>query len=199
MKRIHFFLKFIFDYFCSIFFILFFWPLILIIVFFIKIDSKGPAIYLQKRVGRKGKDFVLYKFRTMIQNAENQGDGIYCGDGDNRLTRVGKWLRKFSLDEIPQLFNVLKGEMSLVGPRPTLRYQVDKYTPYHMRRLEMKPGITGWAQVNGRNAIPWSKRIDLDIWYIDHFNFFIDLKILFKTVFPSNNDKIYGNKNIFDL
>ncbi len=192
-------LKYLFDYIFAFILILILLPLIILIAFLIKIDDRnGPIIFKQKRVGKDNKDFVLYKFRTMIVGAENKGNGIYCAEDDPRITRVGKILRKFSLDEIPQLLNILKGEMSFVGPRPTLRYQVEKYNKRQMKRLSVKPGITGWAQVNGRNSIPWSKRIELDLWYIENWSLWLDIKILFLT-FMRKDKGVYGNKDIFDL
>lgn len=148
----------------------------------ILISNGWPAIFVQERVGKDGEAFRLYKFRTMIRNAAQQGLGTTVGKSDDRITRVGAFLRSWSLDELPQVLNVLKGEMSLVGPRPTLAYQVAQYTPAQRRRLEMKPGITGWAQVNGRNALPWPQRIELDVWYVDHFSLGLDLRILWRTV-----------------
>lgn len=192
-------LKVIFDYLFALILILFLWPVMVLIAFLIRIDTPGASVFTQKRVGKNGKEFLFYKFRSMIPQAEKKGNGIYCSEDDFRITRIGKYLRKYSLDELPQLFNILKGEMSFVGPRPTLAYQAEKYNAAQKRRLEVKPGITGWAQVNGRNAIPWSKRIELDVWYIDHFSLWLDIKILFKTIFQRNNKNIYGATDIFDL
>ncbi|HJF34013.1 MAG TPA: sugar transferase [Sporosarcina psychrophila] len=176
-------LKRIFDILFSLIIILILSPVLLTITILIKITSKGPILFKQERVGQYNELFKIYKFRSMIQNAEKLGSGYYMdGEDDPRITRVGKILRKTSLDELPELFNVLKGEMSLAGPRPTLKYQVDKYSEFQKKRLEYPPGITGWAQINGRNEIPWSKRIELDIWYIDNYSFLLDIKILLLTL-----------------
>lgn len=157
-------------------------PLLLAIGAAIIFESGRPAVFVQTRVGRNGRLFPIYKFRTMIQGAAQQGLGTTVAVADDRITRVGAFLRSWSLDEFPQILNVLKGEMSLVGPRPTLDYQVARYTSFQQRRLEMKPGITGWAQVNGRNALPWDRRIELDVWYVDHFSLWLDARILARTI-----------------
>ena len=157
----------------------------LIIAIAIKCDSKGPVIFKQERVGKKGKVFKIYKFRSMCVGAEQTGSGVYSGKGDARVTKVGKILRATSLDELPQFFNLLKGDMSLVGPRPPLTYHPwtwDKYTEEQKRMFEVRPGITGWAQVNGRKDVEWNKRIKLNVWYVDHVSLWLDIKILFKTV-----------------
>jgi lipopolysaccharide/colanic/teichoic acid biosynthesis glycosyltransferase len=147
----------------------------------IKLESRGPVFYRQRRVGRGGKPFDLWKLRTMVPGAEAMGAGIYVVEGDPRITRTGRWLRRLSLDELPNLINVLKGEMALVGPRPTVQEQVDRYTERQRLRLEVKPGITGWAQVNGRTSLPWPERIELDVWYVEHRSLWLDLRILAKT------------------
>src|SRR5215211_7064635 len=134
----------------------------------IRLESRGPVLYRQRRVGRHGEPFELMKLRTMVPKAETMGAGVYVLEGDPRITRVGRLLRRFSLDEVPNLINVLKGEMAIVGPRPTVQEQVDRYTARQRRRLEVKPGITGWAQVNGRTSLPWPERIELDVWYVEH-------------------------------
>jgi lipopolysaccharide/colanic/teichoic acid biosynthesis glycosyltransferase len=139
------------------------------------------VIYRQLRVGLDGRSFELWKLRTMVSGAEAMGAGIYVLEGDARITRVGRLLRRFSLDELPNLVNVVKGEMALVGPRPTIQEQVDRYTDRQRRRLEVKPGITGWAQVNGRASLPWPERIELDVWYVDHRSLRLDLRILLRT------------------
>ncbi len=138
-------------------------------------------LYRQQRVGKDGGDFELLKLRTMIVGAEKIGAGYAVNRGDSRITRVGRLLRRLSLDELPQLWNILRGDMSIVGPRPTLRYQVDNYTPQQRRRLEVKPGLTGWAQVNGRASLPWDQRIELDVWYVEHRSIWLDLRILART------------------
>jgi lipopolysaccharide/colanic/teichoic acid biosynthesis glycosyltransferase len=156
-------------------------PILGIAALAIKLQDRGSVFYRQRRVGRDGSDFELLKLRTMVVGAEQQGAGFAVNAGDPRITRVGRVLRRLSLDELPQLWNVVRGEMSLVGPRPTLRYQVEQYTPHQRRRLEVEPGITGWAQVHGRAALPWPERIELDVWYVDHRSAWLDLKILLRT------------------
>jgi lipopolysaccharide/colanic/teichoic acid biosynthesis glycosyltransferase len=147
----------------------------------IKLDDRGPVLYRQQRVGRDGHEFELVKLRTMVVGAERQGAGWAVDHGDTRITRVGSVLRRISLDEVPQLWNVVRGEMSLIGPRPTLAYQVEQYTPHQRRRLDVRPGITGWAQVQGRASLPWEERIELDIWYVDNRSPRLDAKILART------------------
>jgi lipopolysaccharide/colanic/teichoic acid biosynthesis glycosyltransferase len=147
----------------------------------VKLGDRGPVLYRQTRVGKDGADFELLKLRTMVVGAEQQGAGFAVDKGDPRITRAGRVLRKLSLDELPQLWNVVRGDMSVVGPRPTLRYQVERYTPRQRRRLEVKPGITGWAQVHGRASLPWEERIELDVWYVEHRSPRLDLEILAKT------------------
>ncbi len=148
-----------------------------------KLESRGPVLYKQTRVGKDGTDFELLKLRTMVVGAETMGAGYAVNEGDSRITRAGRILRRLSLDELPQLWNVVRGEMSVIGPRPTLRYQVERYTPHQRRRLDVKPGITGWAQVHGRAALPWEERIQLDVWYVEHRSPWLDLKILARTPF----------------
>jgi lipopolysaccharide/colanic/teichoic acid biosynthesis glycosyltransferase len=147
----------------------------------IKLDGGGPVLYRQQRVGKDGREFELVKLRTMVVGAEQQGAGWAVDHGDSRITRVGSVLRRISLDEVPQLWNVVRGEMSLIGPRPTLAYQVEQYTPHQRRRLDVRPGITGWAQVQGRASLPWEERIELDVWYVEHRSPRLDLKILART------------------
>lgn len=156
-------------------------PLLLVIAVAIKLDSRGPALYRQLRVGKCGSAFMIYKLRTMVEGAEKIGAGFAIDEGDPRITKVGAILRRYSLDEVPNLVNVLRGEMSIVGPRPTLKQQVDHYTERQMRRLQVLPGITGWAQVNGRASLPWHERIEMDIWYVENWSLWLDLKILAKT------------------
>ena len=172
-------------------------PIFAIIGIFIKLDSKGPVFFIQERAGKDGKIFRAYKLRTMVDNAEKIGLGYEIAKDDNRITRVGKYLR-WGIDELPQLINVFKGEMSLVGPRPTLPEQVARYSKEHRRRLEMKPGITGWALINGRNILSWPERIKLDIWYIDHWSLWLDVKILFKTIWVVifKKEGIYGKDGV---
>jgi len=157
-------------------------PVLALAALAIRLESSGPVIYRHSRVGRHGSPFELWKLRTMVQGAERLGAGLYIEPGDARITRTGRLLRRFSLDELPNLVNVLRGEMSVVGPRPTVAEQVDRYTPHQRRRLEVKPGITGWAQVNGRASLPWPDRIELDVWYVDHRSVTLDLRILARTV-----------------
>ena len=157
-------------------------PLMLAIAVAIRLEDGGPALLRQSRVGLGGEDFDMLKFRTMIADAHQVGTGWLIAERDPRITRVGRLLRKWSLDELPQVFNVLRGEMSIVGPRPTLRYQVDQYTEFQRRRLEVKPGITGWAQIRGRNSLRWPERIELDVWYVDHRSLRLDLLILLRTI-----------------
>ncbi len=147
----------------------------------VKLEDRGPVLFRQVRVGKDGVDFELLKLRTMVVGAESQGAGYAVDRGDPRITRVGRVLRRTSIDELPQLWNVVRGEMSLIGPRPTLRYQVDRYDEHQRHRLDIRPGITGWAQVNGRTALPWAERIDLDVWYVEHRSLAVDLKILLRT------------------
>ena len=147
----------------------------------IKLEDGGPVLYRQRRVGLNGQEFELVKLRTMEVGAENKGAGYAVNEGDPRITRVGRLLRRLSIDEIPQLWNVVRGEMSLIGPRPTLAYQVERYTPRQRRRLEVRPGVTGWAQIHGRARLPWDERIELDVWYVEHRSPWLDLKILART------------------
>ncbi len=147
----------------------------------IKIEDGGPVLYRQTRVGKDGEDFDVLKLRTMVVGAETKGAGFAVDKGDDRITRVGRLLRRTSIDELPQLVNIVRGEMSVIGPRPTLRYQVDKYTEHQRRRLDLRPGLTGWAQVHGRAALPWAERIELDVWYVEHRSPLVDLKILLRT------------------
>ncbi|MGK2878979.1 MAG: sugar transferase [Solirubrobacterales bacterium] len=157
-------------------------PLLFGAMIWIVIESPGSPFFRQQRVGKDNQDFMLMKLRTMVKNAESKGAGLAVDENDSRILKSGALLRRFSIDELPNLINVLKGEMSIIGPRPTVRAQVDKYNEHQLRRLEVKPGITGWAQVNGRAALPWSERIDLDVWYVDHRSTKLDIQILLKTV-----------------
>jgi len=147
----------------------------------IRLESPGHPIYRQRRIGRDGEPFDLYKLRTMVHGAEHMGAGMAVNEGDSRITRVGAFLRRTSLDELPNLLNVLRGDMSIVGPRPTIPVQVEQYTERQRRRLAVKPGITGWAQVNGRASLPWADRIELDLWYVEHQSLRLDLRILART------------------
>jgi lipopolysaccharide/colanic/teichoic acid biosynthesis glycosyltransferase len=156
-------------------------PLLALAALAIRLESRGAVFYRQRRVGRHGRPFELWKLRTMVPGAESLGAGIYVVEGDPRITRVGRLLRRFSFDELPNLVNVLRGEMAMVGPRPTVQEQVDRYTERQLRRLEVKPGITGWAQINGRTSLPWPERIELDVWYVEHRSLRLDLRILART------------------
>jgi lipopolysaccharide/colanic/teichoic acid biosynthesis glycosyltransferase len=156
-------------------------PLFALAALAIRLESRGPVFYRQLRVGRGGEQFQLWKLRTMVPGAEAMGAGLYVLEGDARITRVGRLLRRFSLDELPNLVNVLRGDMAIVGPRPTVQEQVDRYTDRQRRRLEVKPGITGWAQINGRTSLPWPERIELDVWYVEHRSMRLDLRILART------------------
>ena len=156
-------------------------PLIALAAIAIKAEDRGPVLYWQTRVGKDGEDFDLLKLRTMVVGAERMGSGFAVNEGDRRITRVGRLLRRTSMDELPQLWNVLRGDMSVIGPRPTLRYQVEQYDRRQLRRLDVKPGITGWAQVHGRAAVPWAERIELDVWYVENRSPLLDLGILLRT------------------
>jgi len=158
-------------------------PLIGIIALAIKLDDHGPVLYVQERVGKDGEVFRFYKFRTMVVGAEYKGLGLEVARDDPRITRVGRVLRHWTLDEIPQLVNVVKGDMSIVGPRATVPSQVVHYSPRQRQRLDVKPGMAGWAWIHGRNTLPWRERIELDIWYVDHWSPLLDLGILLKA-FP---------------
>jgi lipopolysaccharide/colanic/teichoic acid biosynthesis glycosyltransferase len=156
-------------------------PFLLAAMLAIRLESRGGAIYRQRRVGKDGRPFDVLKLRTMVTGAEHMGAGLAVSEGDTRITRVGRLLRRTSLDEVPNLVNVLRGEMAIVGPRPTVPVQVDRYTDRQRGRLAVKPGITGWAQVNGRTELPWDERIELDLWYIEHRSWRLDLQIVWRT------------------
>ena len=161
-------------------------PLLLLLALLVRLTSEGPAIFKQKRIGKDGKVFEIYKFRSMCVGAEGKGSGVYSGKGDARVTKIGKILRATSLDELPQFVNILKGEMSFIGPRPPLTYHpwdYSEYTKEQLRMFEVRPGITGWAQVNGRKDVEWNRRIELNVWYVDHVSLWLDIKIMFMTVF----------------
>jgi len=156
-------------------------PLVALAALAIRLESPGHPLYRQRRVGKDGRPFEIFKLRTMVTGAEFRGAGLAIQEGDDRITRVGAFLRRTSLDELPNLWNVVRGEMSIVGPRPTVQVQVDQYTERQRGRLKVKPGITGWAQINGRASLPWSERIELDLWYVEHRSIALDLKILART------------------
>ena len=156
-------------------------PVLAVAALAVKLEDGGPVLYRQTRVGKDGVDFELLKLRTMVVGAEKLGAGFAIDRGDSRITRAGRVLRRLSLDELPQLWNVVRGEMSIIGPRPTLRYQVDRYDDEQLHRLDVRPGITGWAQIHGRASLPWAKRIELDLWYVRHRDWKTDLLILVRT------------------
>lgn len=159
---------------------------LLLVALIIKLDSPGPAIFRQKRLGVDCKPFEILKFRSMVVNAEHTGSGVYSGKGDARVTRVGKIIRATSIDELPQLINIFKGDMSFIGPRPVLTYHpwpYEQYTEHQKHMFDVRPGITGWAQVHGRKEVPWVERIELNIWYVEHMSFLLDVKIFFMTIF----------------
>lgn len=158
----------------------------LIVAILIRMESPGPALFRQKRIGKDGRVFEILKFRSMCVGAEHTGSGVYSGKGDVRVTKIGRIIRATSIDELPQCINILRGDMALIGPRPPLTYHpwpYEQYTEEQKRMFEVRPGITGWAQVNGRKDVEWNKRIQLNVWYVDHVSFLLDLKIFFMTIF----------------
>ncbi len=157
-------------------------PVLLAAVAAIRLETPGHPIYRQRRIGKDGRPFDMLKLRTMVSGAESMGSGLAVNEGDPRITRVGAFLRRFSIDELPNLVNVLRGDMAIVGPRPTVQVQVQQYTERQRGRLAVKPGLTGWAQVNGRAKLRWDERIELDLWYIEHRSWRLDLEILLRTV-----------------
>jgi lipopolysaccharide/colanic/teichoic acid biosynthesis glycosyltransferase len=157
-------------------------PALAVAALLIRVETHGHPIYRQRRVGKHGEPFELYKLRTMVAGAERMGAGLALNEGDSRITRLGAILRRTSMDELPNLVNVLRGEMSIVGPRPTVQVQVDRYTERQRGRLDVLPGLTGWAQIQGRASLPWSERIELDLWYVEHASLALDLRILWRTV-----------------
>lgn len=172
-------------------------PVFIAVSVAIKLESKGPVFFLQERLGKNAKVFKIYKFRSMCVGAESMGSGVYSGSDDSRVTKVGKFIRATSIDELPQLLNIIKGDMSFVGPRPPLTYHpwsLEKYSDFQRRMFEVRPGITGWAQIHGRKAVEWNKRIKMNVYYVDNYSFFLDLKIVFITFFKvlKNSD----NENI---
>lgn len=171
-----------------------------LVALLIKVDSKGPVFFLQERVGKDEKPFYIWKFRTMVVGAIHHGLGVNVAKDDERITRVGQWLRNWGLDELPQLINVFLGQMSLVGPRPTLAYQVKRYTNAQRKRLLMKPGITSLAVVNGRNRLSWERRIEYDVWYVEHWSLWLDVKILLRTLWVVlvTHEGVYGAEGIND-
>ncbi len=189
--------KCILDRLIGIFGLLILWPLFLIIALAIKIDSKGEVFFKQERIGLHGKTFLMYKFRSMCVGAEYTGSVVYSEKGDPRVTKIGKILRATSLDEIPQLINLANGTMHLISCRPPLLYHpwpLEDYTEEQLHMFDLRPGITGWAQVHGRKDVEWHKRIEMNCWYVDHVSFWLDVKIFFMTIFKvlSNAD----NENV---
>ncbi|WP_121439536.1 sugar transferase [Salisediminibacterium halotolerans] len=192
------------DFLFALLFVILLAPLFVIVALMLKIDSRGPVIFKQSRLGYKGDVFNVWKFRTMCDDAENQGTGLTTAENDPRITKIGSLLRKASLDELPQLFNILKGDMSFIGPRPAPAKHLKEYSHYEMQRLDILPGITGWSQVNGRNFLTWAERIPLDIWYMRNVSLKIDLLIILKTikvlvlsegVYSGRNDKEVQDAN----
>ena len=166
-------------------------PLILAAALAVRLSSPGPVIFRQKRLGQGGKEFDFYKFRSMVVNAERTGSGVYSAKGDPRVTKVGRILRATSIDELPQLINILKGDMSLIGPRPPLTYHpwpIDQYTEAQRHMFDVRPGITGWAQTHGRKDVEWHRRIELNVWYVEHVSFWLDVRIFFLTII-----KVFSN------
>lgn len=195
------FIKRVIDIIISSFCLVFFSPILICAAIAVKFESKGPIIFRQERIGKNGRTFTMYKFRSMIQGAEHTGTGVYSGKGDFRVTKVGRLLRATSIDELPQIVNVLKGDMSLIGPRPPLTYHpwlLDEYTAEQRRMFEVRPGITGWAQVHGRKHVEWNKRIELNVWYVDHLSFLLDVEIFFMTIFKVvvNADNMSINETV---
>lgn len=176
-------------------------PLMLAATLAVKLSSKGPSVFRQKRLGRNGKEFNFYKFRSMVVNAEQTGSGVYSGKGDPRVTKVGRILRATSIDELPQLINILKGDMSLIGPRPPLTYHpwpIDQYSEFQRHMFDVRPGITGWAQTHGRKDVEWHRRIELNVWYVEHVSLWLDLRIFFLTFFKvfTNADNANTGKTL---
>ncbi|MFA9270088.1 MAG: sugar transferase [Baekduiaceae bacterium] len=167
-------------------------PVLAIAIVAIRLESPGHPIYRQRRIGRDGRPFDVMKLRTMVDGAEQMGAGLAVDEGDTRITRIGAFLRRTSIDELPNLVNVLRGEMAIIGPRPTVPVQVEQYTDRQRGRLAIRPGITGWAQVNGRATLPWDERIELDLWYIEHRSLRLDVQILWRTV-----RMVFGGEDLY--
>ncbi|MGI6145717.1 MAG: sugar transferase [Peptococcia bacterium] len=202
MKK-YFYIKCILDFIFALSAILVIWPILLIIAILIKLESKGPVFFLQERLGRNGSVFKIYKFRTMVDGAINLGSGLRTYEGDPRITKVGSFLRKTSLDELPQIFNILRGEMSFIGPRPPVPYYPRKYEDYSIeqkRRFMVRPGISGYAQVVLRNSGTWDERIKLDLEYVDRMSFLFDMSIFLKSIFVVlMRRNIYPTSNVRDF
>jgi len=196
-RRMQLVLKRFFDIFVSIAALILLSPLMVLIALAIKLNDRGPVLYVDKRAGKGGKTFNLYKFRSMVVGADRIGLGRAVARGDPRITRVGKFLRQFTLDELPQFFNVFKGDVSVVGPRPGTPAQAEMYADFERWRLAMRPGMTGWAWIHGRNNLPWEERIKLDVWYVDHWSFWLDLGILAKTpLMVLKKEGLYGKEGV---
>lgn len=183
------------DFLLALIGLLLLWPILLLAMLAVVIEDPGPALFRQKRLGFHGHEFTMLKLRSMRVNAEHTGSGVYSGKDDPRVTKVGRFLRKTSIDELPQLINLLKGDMSLIGPRPPLTYHpwpISQYTDEQRRMFDVRPGITGWAQTHGRKDVEWHKRIELNVWYVDHISFRLDIKIFFLTFLKvfSNADNV---------
>jgi lipopolysaccharide/colanic/teichoic acid biosynthesis glycosyltransferase len=193
-------LKRVFDFLIALIGLVILSPLFLVVAILIKLDSEGPVFFKQERIGKDSKPFYPFKFRTMVQGAVDKGLGYTVAKDDERITKLGKFLRKWGVDELPQLINVLKGEMSLVGPRPTLRYQVEKYNDFEKRRLLVKPGLAGWALIHGRNSLTWEERIKYDVWYVDNWSLWLDIKIIVKMFYLIfiKQEGVYGKSGIND-
>lgn len=193
-------LKRFFDVLGSIAGLVILFPLFIIVAILIKIDSPGKIFFLQERMGKNGKPFYIFKFRTMAEGSVNRGLGYNVAQNDDRITGMGKFIRKWAIDELPQLINTLKGEMSLVGPRPTLRYQVVKYNDFEKKRLLVKPGLAGWALIHGRNSLSWEERIKYDVWYAENWSLWLDFKIICKTFYLIfiKQEGVYGKDGIND-
>jgi len=192
-------IKSLFDLLFGLIFFIILLPVFIIIGILIKLDSKGPVFFTQDRIGKNEKIFVIYKFRSMVDKAEEIGLGRNLSKDDSRITKLGDFLRNWSLDELPQIINIVKGDMSFIGPRPTLDYQVKAYNDIQRKRLLMKPGVTGWAQVNGRNSLTWKQRIEYDVWYVENYSLWVDFKILLKTFKVALlREGLYGDDGIND-
>lgn len=195
------FFKRLLDFLLALIGLLLLWPILLLAMLAVVIEDPGPALFRQKRLGFHGREFTMLKLRSMRVNAEHTGSGVYSGKDDPRVTKVGRFLRKTSIDELPQLINLLKGDMSLIGPRPPLTYHpwpISQYTDEQRRMFDVRPGITGWAQTHGRKDVEWHKRIELNVWYVDHISFRLDFKIFFLTFLKvfSNADNVNTGETI---
>lgn len=189
------------DFLLALIGLLLLWPILLLAMLAVVIEDPGPALFRQKRLGFHGREFTMLKLRSMRVNAEHTGSGVYSGKDDPRVTKVGRFLRKTSIDELPQLINLLKGDMSLIGPRPPLTYHpwpISQYTDEQRRMFDVRPGITGWAQTHGRKDVEWHKRIELNVWYVNHISFRLDIKIFFLTFLKvfSNADNVNTGETI---